>query len=699
MNTTEMLKKILIVLLFACLPCPSFAQEKNHSQIKLLCEQTGLQAGREVWMALEFKVKEGWHIYSSPSGEAGYPPRVDWNLPDGFKAGDFAWPTPRLYQQGPIANYVYEGQVWIPFKLTVPSNFKVGDLATLKGTVHWLECDESTCLPAESTVELTLQGKAKRQGSIYAKKLQSLLSSLPRPIDSSWKIQAFAKDKYYYLSIQNTQGKPPSLEEQLYFFSAKNSIDPATSQKIQAQEDLWLLKLRGHPDKPFPQKYLSGILKRSGSWFEDAKVSGLSIAKLSVSDKVPPSLLFQKNYSALGKWLFLGFIGGLILNLMPCVFPIIGIKILGFMEQAGQQRFKIIQSGLLFTLGVLISFWTLAGILLLLRSKGSDIGWGFQLQNSVFVLVLAYIIFAFALSLSGVFEVGYRLTTLGNRLRNTQGALHSFSSGMLATVLATPCAAPFLAPTLGLALAAEGKDSVGIFTAIALGFAAPYLLLSCFPSALKWLPKPGAWMENFKNIMAFPLYATAAYLMWILAGQVESDAALKIFLSLVGLALGCWLYGKTVAQKSSKRKKFKLAATFLWLGFVLLQLGIGSLKTDKEGLLWETWSPEYVTQLQKEGRIVYVDFTARWCATCQINKRVYKNKALLQAFRKVKVVPLKADWTEKDERITQTLKSFGRAAVPFNVFYAPSGKTVILPELLTGRNVAEALREVLEKKP
>jgi thiol:disulfide interchange protein DsbD len=388
-------------------------------------------------------------------------------------------------------------------------------------------------------------------------------------------------------------------------------------------------------------------------------------------------------------------VGGLILNLMPCVFPVLGIKILGFVNQAGADRRKVTLHGLAFAGGVLLSFWTLAGALAVLRAGGDQLGWGFQLQSPGFVFALAAVMLVFALSTSGVFEFGLRAVGVGAGLQTQGGFTGSFFTGVLATVVATPCSAPFLAPALGAALALPVAESFVVFTAIAVGLALPYLLLSIFPQAVKLLPRPGAWMETFKQAMAFPLYATVGYLIWVLAGQLKADdtALLGVLLGLTVIAMAAWLYGR-YATFSATPARARLGVIG---GLILLGLGAG-LGWPRPGVptevVWRPWSPEAVAEAVADGKPVYVDFTARWCFTCQTNKKaVFGSAEVLKSFCEREVVTLRADWTDADPRITAELAKWNRSAVPFNLVYLPGKPApIILPELLTPGVVLDALK-------
>jgi len=385
------------------------------------------------------------------------------------------------------------------------------------------------------------------------------------------------------------------------------------------------------------------------------------------------------------------FIGGLILNLMPCVFPVLGIKIMGFVHQSGADRRKVTMHGLVFAAGVLVSFWVLAAVLLVLRAGGEHLGWGFQLQSPAFVFGLAAFLFIFGLNMSGVFEFGLAATGVGSSLQNRSGYTGSFFTGVLVTVVSTPCAAPFLAPALGAALTLPPVQSLVLFTTIAAGLALPYLLLSIFPGLVKMLPRPGAWMETFKQVMAFPLYATVAFLLWVLAGQLESDALFAALLGLVLVAMAIWAYGRWAQHGGSAR------ARRLGLGFAALLLlggfGLGLPRANHNAIAWREWSPELIADLRARGQVVYVDFTARWCATCKVNKlAVFSSADVARAFETNGVVAVRADWTNRNPAITEALASFGRSAVPFNLVYGPaSGDPIVLPEVLTAQTVLEAI--------
>ena len=523
-----------------------------------------------------------------------------------------------------------------------------------------------------------------------------MLARLPRALPA-WNATAARAGKQVVLTLHpagTTEVKPADL----HFFGDDDLVAYDQPQEVKSDgHGGFVLTLPVAMDAPDHPARLLGVLTSSASWASDTPLPGLRIdapltegpAAGSAGNVPAPA---AEAPASLGGTLLLALAGGLILNLMPCVFPVIGIKILGFVNQAGNDRRKVVAHGLAFAAGVLLSFWALAAVLAVLRAGGAQLGWGFQLQSAAFVFGLAAVMLIFALNMSGVFEFGLSATGIGGNLQTKSGLTGSFLSGTLATVVATPCSAPFLAPALGAALALSTTASFLIFTAIAVGLSAPYLLLSIFPGAVKVLPRPGEWMVTFRQLLAFPLYGTVGYLIWVLAGQVSENDLLMVFVGLVFIAMGGWAYGRW-QMGGAKPGRARIG---LWSGVLLLGIGawVGwpqpPAPTD---IVWEKWSPEAVAALRASHRIVYVDFTARWCATCQANKKlVFHSNDVLRTFRSKDIATVRADWTNKDPQITAELAKYHRSAVPFNLIWFPDRPDpVILPALLTPGIVLNAV--------
>lgn len=427
-----------------------------------------------------------------------------------------------------------------------------------------------------------------------------------------------------------------------------------------------------------------------------------------ISESMPDTSLKASNESGADESILLAilfaFIGGMILNLMPCVLPVLSLKIMGFIKQAGEEKSKLRKHGLAFTFGVLISFWALAGLLLILRAGGEYLGWGFQLQSPSFVIVLSVLLFLFGLSLFGVFEIGVTLTAVGQNTPKGSTYTGSFFSGILATIVATPCTAPFMGSALGFALSQPAYVSMLIFTALGLGMALPYVLLTSIPALLKYVPKPGAWMETFKQFMGFLMIATVLWLIWVLSLQTGAEGVLILLGSLLLVSLSGWIYGRwSVLHKSLKTRRIaQLISGLILAGALALSLmyikpvsaSTGSVHT--QGLIeWQTFSPELVAQLRSEKKPVFIDFTAAWCLSCQVNEKVaFGSEEVQKAFADKGIAALKADWTNKDEVIAKELAKFGRNSVPLYVLYLPDKEAVLLPEILTPDIVLGYLKDL-----
>jgi thiol:disulfide interchange protein DsbD len=655
--------------------------------------------------------EEHWHSYWINPG-TGYATSLQWKLPAGFTAGPIVWPTPHPMKDanGQVTGLGYENEVLLFTEITPPAGLAPGTSVTLQAKAGWLMCKDS-CVPGEAQLELTLPIAAgpSPDNSGPAQIFRDAFSRLPKA-DAGWTALAARAGQTITLRITPASGQAHRPTE-LHFFDDNGLLDYSAPQAVREENGGYTITLTPAPDAKPEAARLTGVLTSANGWSPGHAYEGIVIDAPFASkvERVAPNALSASASPAakgtlLGT-LLLAFVGGLVLNLMPCVFPVIGIKILGFVNQSGNDRKKVTLHGLVFASGVLLSFWTLAGVLLVLRAGGSQLGWGFQLQSPAFVFGMAVFMLIFALNMSGLFEVGLSATGVGGSLQMKEGYGGSFFTGALATLVATPCSAPFLAPALGAALSLSAVESRLIFTAIAIGLSTPYLLLSIFPQAIKLLPRPGAWMETFKQFMAFPLYATVGWLLWVLAGQTRDDdnALLLIAFGFVLVAMAAWVYGRFgQAHGKPGRQRFgRIAAAALFAAGLATGWPRTASTESATGyqVTWEKWSPEAIAAGQKAGKFVYVDFTARWCATCQTNKAaIFHNDALLAEFGKRNVLLLRGDWTNKDPKITAELARWNRSAVPFNLIYAPGQpEPVVLPELLTAGKVLEALAQAAAK--
>ncbi|MSU24350.1 MAG: hypothetical protein EXS32_11070 [Opitutus sp.] len=705
---------------FLALLAASFVPLRAQTQVKasLVAADASVQPGHSITVALRFVHDPHWHTYWINPG-TGLPTSLTWKLPPGWTASDILWPAPHAItdKTGAVTGNGYEGELFLPVTLTPPATLAPGSSAMLTASAEWLMCDE-VCMPGSANVSLTLpvSADAPKPNPTWGEKIRAVVTGLPRA-DAAWKISASRDAQNVTLVVTSAGSASGAAPSALRFFADDNLVAYELPQIVKPDgHGGFALTLPISPDGPKDAKKLTGILTSETGWLAGGALRGLrietafataAVGQVSVPTKggAPTHPAPAAATTSLLGTLLLALVGGLILNLMPCVFPVLGIKILGFVNQSGHDKKKVIAHGLVFALGVLLSFWTLAGVLAVLRAGGSQLGWGFQLQSPAFVFSLAAVMLAFAMNMSGVFEFGLSATAVGSDLQMKSGFAGSFFTGVLATVVATPCSAPFLAPALGAALALSTIESFAIFTAIAIGLAAPYLLLSIFPGAIKVLPRPGAWMETFKQFMAFPLYATVGYLVWVLTGQVEQEAMLNALLGLTLIAMAVWIYGRwTAPGASAGRVRFGIAGLVAvgvagaWLGWPHTTVAKSAAEIaagSTPDIVWEKWSPETVAKLRAEGKTIYVDFTALWCATCQTNKRVvFHNDDVLKYFAAQKIVTLRADWTKKDAVITAELAAYHRSAVPFNVIWLPGkAEPVLLPELLTPGTVLAALKK------
>jgi len=685
---------------------------RAHVKASLVSAEASIQPGRAFTVALRLEHEPHWHTYWINPG-TGLTTSIAWKLPGGWKAGDILWPAPHALKDhtGTIVGNGYDGETFLLVTHTPPANLAPGTPVKLAADTEWLMC-EDVCMPGSASLSLTLPVAAAvpEHDAMWFAKIAATAANLPRRLEA-WLVFATRDAKTVTLTGAHTD-KTKHTPTDLRFFADDNLVAYELPQTTRPDgHGGFFLTLPISPDAPPDAKELHGVLTSANGWRDDGSMPGL---RVDVVFSVPGAAnagggaasgsvgAGSRAATGLAGTLLLALVGGLILNLMPCVFPVLGIKIMGFVNQSGHDKKKVMMHGLVFALGVLLSFWTLATVLAILRAGGDKIGWGFQLQSPAFVFTLAVVMLVFAMNMSGAFEFGLTATGVGSGLQMKSGYAGSFFTGILATVVATPCSAPFLAPALGAALALSTVKSFAIFTAIALGLAAPYLLLSIFPQAVKVLPRPGAWMETFKQFMAFPLYATVGYLVWVLAGQTSDEGLQNVLFGLVAIALGVWIYGRWNAPGASAgRARFGVAGLIvvagagLWLGWPHPVDAAAESASDAPAVVWEPWSPEAVAKLRAEGRIVYVDFTARWCATCQTNKKiVFHSDDVLRQFAAKKIATLRGDWTNKDSRITAELAKYHRSAVPFNVIWLPGKDApVLLPEILTPSTVLDALKQ------
>ncbi len=716
MNVALLLRRIVLVLglLLASVPALAAPVKTDHVESELVSEVDAIQPGKPFWVALKLKLDEHWHTYWKYPGDSGMPTAIEWKLPAGFKAGEIQWEHPIRIEVAGLAGYGYEGEVYHLVQITPPATLKPGESVTLSAKGKWLVCKES-CIPGSADLTLTLPVKEAVVPSALAQAFSNARAKWPLA-NSEWKIRATKSGAKYALLLTPPAGTT-DLSSLNFFPDKELTIEDGEPQKLQRVKAGFLLEVVPSKVAPTAPTALTGVLVTNDGWrgagsekalavnvqLEPATAFGDGLTVVAGATKAPAKPLgFQLLLVALGS----AFLGGLILNLMPCVLPVLSIKVLGFVEQAKDGHSKPWQHGLVFTAGVLASFWALAGALLALRAGGSQLGWGFQLQEPTFVTALAAILFLFGLVLFGVFEVGTSLMSVGSGAMQKSGFGGSFFSGVLATVVATPCTAPFMGSALGVALAQPAWVALIIFTSLALGMAAPYVVLSASPAMLKFVPRPGAWMEAFKQFMGFLMMGSVVWLLWVLGQQVGVDGVAVALLAFILMAIGGWVLGRWATFTSSNRTR-RIAQVF---AFIFIFGGIGwsvnaartlppvsanekKVSNDKDAIQWEPFSPQRIAELRAAGKPVFVDFTAAWCLSCKANERVAIDVAEVKAeIKKRGIVMMKADWTNRDETITKALAEFDRSGVPLYVFYAGKAEPKVLPEVLTTGIVLDALK-------
>lgn len=660
----------LALALFAMAAAPAEAQllGPRRVEVSLHASRAAVAPGETFTVVLRQRIEDHWHTYWRNPGAAGEPAQIEWTLPPGFEAGAIQWPTPEPIIAASLVNYGYSNEVLLPIEMRVSRSARLGETAQLTAEVYLVVCSEDTCIPEESTVALSLPVAAQgRDDPEWAPRIAEALANLPR------------RDEPVVAHI--TAGASPVLSIALpgvrdpYFFPFnRDLVDYAQDQRASIGPEGVSITLPAGAE-PAGQEPLEGLLT-----YADAS-GGRRVVEISAAPGpvLPGTAGVQYASSAsldagsLFVAIVLAFLGGLILNIMPCVLPVLSVKALSLAGgvHAGQVR----RHGLFYFAGVMATFLALALVLIGLRGAGEAIGWGFQLQAPWVTAGLALLFFTIGLNLLGVFNVGGGMQNAGASLTARGGDLGAFFTGALAVIAATPCTAPFMASAIGVAITQSALTTLLIFAALAVGFALPLLALHLAPGLQRLMPKPGPWMERAKNVLAFPMFGAGIWLVWVLAEQAGSMGVLAL-LSLAA-ALGFMLFvarwGR--AWLIAGAAVLVLTAAFTWRPL----FGVES----EAVLTSEAWSPARVEQLRGEGRGVFVNFTAAWCVTCKVNERVAFTPRVAQVFEARNVAYLVADWTNRDETIAAALAEHGRAGVPLYIYYPPDGEPKVLPQLLT----------------
>jgi thiol:disulfide interchange protein/DsbC/DsbD-like thiol-disulfide interchange protein len=743
---------IVIVLCLAAFVCrdalgqialPSLggsSLSSHHTQAKLILSADTAKPGETVWAGVDMKMDAGWHTYWKNPGAAGLATKIEWQLPPGVIAGEIQWPLPEKFPPVEVTTYGYEKEVVLLVPLTLASNLPPGPL-DLKANVSWLECKD-VCVPASQSVEAKLNIGSGTKASADAATIELWKSKMPQPAQN-WSIHV------WWEKLANGDTRPIIIagsyvgsmagewsHEFDFFPDANDNFEiQATTEKVSDTNSLFCFrKIAKKFSGDWPRKISGVIVAGTGGQSQGFNVKLPIADEAPAGEAIPAQTLLDSrtgvapvsNNSQDGKnmetgatpvlplMLLYAFIGGLILNIMPCVLPVIALKILGFVSEARSEPRRVRNLGLIYALGVLLSFLALAAIVIGVKAAGHHAGWGMQFGSPVFIVCLTTLVTLVALNLFGVFEItpgGRALDAAGN-LASKHGAPGAFFNGLLATTLATPCTAPFLSGALGFAFAQSASIIVLVFLFVGLGLAAPYVLLSWNPAWLKFLPKPGAWMEKFKIAMGFPMLATTVWLLNVAASSYGKNV-LWLGVFLVVVAFAAWIFGEFV-ERGRRHKTVAAVVTLLLLvggyAFVLEKEldwrnampetnATGSLKESPDGIDWQRWTPEAVAQARAAGKPVLVDFTADWCLTCQVNKKLAIEISSVRAkLKEINAVALVGDYTRFPNAITAELNRYNDAGVPLVLVYPknPDAPAIVLPQILTPGIVLNALNRAAQ---
>lgn len=682
--------------------------------VRLISDAATAAPGQTVYVGLEQKIIPNWHTYWKNSGDSGNSTTIEWKLPEGVTASDIIWPAPSRFDIGPVTNYGYSNHVVLLTKVTVPASQAVGSDIPVEAKASWLVCEES-CIPQDATLKITLAVAATASANKEQKPvIDAALKKIPHVVSWPATYQRQGGKLQARLALPAEVDGKPALgfvdQHTLRFYPSEwGTVAHNAEQAFSLDGQQLTIELEPGESPPAQGTPVRGVLvaeEKAAAGAHAAIVHAVELgAGVAAAPPVKPvatSPAPSEDSITFWRALLLAFAGGIVLNLMPCVFPVLSIKALGLLKYSDLTSAQKRAQGFAYTAGVLASFSLLALALIVIKSLGAQVGWGFQFQSPYFVLGVAYLIFVVGLSLSGVFALGGP-ANLGAGLAERGGYSGSFFTGVLATIVATPCTAPFMGAALGFALTQPSLVLRLVFFALGLGLALPYMLVSAWPALHRMLPKPGLWMERLKQALAFPMYGAAVWLVWVLAQQAGVDAVPLALGGMIVLALIAWIFDSTRDTSGGRR----MAANGVLLGAALATIGISfqavgvlaaspaQLAQSGAGQHWEAYSPPRLAELREQGKPVFVNLTAAWCITCLVNEKVALSQpAFKELLQKEGITYMKGDWTNQDARISALLKQYGRSGVPLYLFY-PSGagsEAVVLPQILTHDIVSSALR-------
>ncbi|MCC6764597.1 MAG: thioredoxin family protein [Deltaproteobacteria bacterium] len=666
-----------LLLLAPIRPATAVMVSAKHLDVELVSDVAAAAPGGTFRLGVRFVPEKGWHVYWRNPGDSGEPPRIEWMLPAGLTAGALEWPTPERIPVGPLAAFGYPGEVLLAAPVAVARDVAAGAPLPLRAQAKWLVCNDDECIPGGATLALTLP---VGEGAAVAPEMARLFAAraLPEKPPASWRVAARIDREHVTLEVD---GASVALGTTPFFFAAeRGALDASAPQPFTQRADGFALALT--PRAAAPTR-LTGVLRVGDRAYGIDAPVGPPIAPLSATP------------------LALAFAGGLLLNLMPCVFPVLAIKALALVGLGGEERRRVRRHGIVYLAGIVASFWLLAGVLIAARAGGAELGWGFQLQHPAVIAALAMLFFWMALVLLDVVSVGGSIMGVGQHLTAGGGDRAAFFTGVLATVVATPCTAPFMGTAVGYALGQPAVVAFAVFTSLGLGLAFPYVLVTWVPALASRLPRPGAWMQTLKQLLAFPLLATVVWLVWVASFQAGPPAVGAILMGLVLVGFAAWV---SAHWRGAGGRLIAAAAVVSALALAVTIRTLDAPAPATPGaadFAWEPFSTARIAELRAQGRPVFVDFTAAWCVTCQVNKKVALETAeVIAKMKQLGVVAVRADWTRPDAAITRALQEFGRDGVPLYVLYSgrESDPPRILPQILTPTIVIAEL-EKLEPMP
>ncbi|MDP3241263.1 MAG: protein-disulfide reductase DsbD family protein, partial [Reyranella sp.] len=695
---------------------PAFAQAvvtTDNVRSELVSEVATVKPGEPFWVGLRQTIRPKWHTYWKNPGDSGLPTEITWKLPEGAKADPIVWPAPTLFEIGGITNYGFKDESVLLVRITPPADL-AGPL-TLAADANWLVC-EDVCIPEEGKFELVLpSGNAVAPAPPATRTLFEQARRVV-PTASPWPARYGLSKAGDPTLLVEARGLKPDAISDVYFFPAEwGPIATMARQNASITADGIRIPLKKGDAKTALPADLAGTLVLT-----EKTADGNVRQAFDLSARLDPAFVPAATASlanavgaeqlSLVQALLFALLGGLILNLMPCVFPVLAMKAAAFARLAGHERSEMRRDGLAYTAGVLASFAVMAGIVIAIRSSVGEVNWGFQFQSPVFTLLIAYLFFVVGLNLSGVFEVGSRLAGVGQGLASRGGTTGAFFTGVLAVIVATPCTAPFMAAALGFALSQPAPATIAVLLAMGLGLALPYLALSMTPALQRLMPRPGPWMDRLRQFLAFPMFASAVWMIWVLTQQTGADGVLYALGGMILIAFAIWLLRIGSGASAATWLRRGLAAASVLLAFAAtLKLddspataasasGGPAAGVSFEG--WERFSRARMAEAVAAGKPVFVDFTAAWCITCLVNERVaLETPGSRKAFEQAGVVKLKGDWTNRDAEITGVLKELGRAGVPLYLFWAPGAdRPKILPQVLTESLILSELSSIQQAK-